>query len=315
MKILWLTQSYEVHAFDRLAESLQAYADVTLAPLGSAEQADLANTLGKYDLAGYDRIMTTLRTKKEMKQWKVMRDVPKLIIFEYDACQNYIPHSKYRGRFSTYFRRIGSPRIIVSGATVARKFREEGFDVYFMPKGYDASLISAAEGTRDIPLGFIGKVHSDVYRERGALLEVLKERHGLQLLRTAAGGDYAQMLSRIEIFVSADIGLGEYMAKNFEAMGAGCMLMTYDLGAEETDALGFRDMHNVVLFKDAGEFAQKLELLRCHPEKIKIIAQNGQALAASHFAFQQMGKRLFDIVSQSLPPRIDRLTWRERWFG
>ncbi|SDR80236.1 Glycosyl transferases group 1 [Halopseudomonas xinjiangensis] len=315
MNILWLTQSYEVHAFDRLAESLGAFASVTLSPLDAAQQADLSETLATYDFSTYDRVMTTLRTKKEMKQWKVMRDIPNLVIFEYDACQNYIVQSKYRGRFSTYFRRLAHPRIIVSGATVANKFRREGFDVHFLPKGYDASVIHDHGMERNIPLGFIGKVHSDVYRQRGELLEELSRRHELQLLRTAPGLDYARTLARIEIFVSADIGLGEYMAKNFEAMGAGCLLMAYDHGIEETRALGFEDMKNVVLFKDADEFAAKLETLRARPEAIRTIARNGQLLAESRFAFQRMGERLYDILAQPLMPRSDRLSWRDRWFG
>lgn len=315
MNVLWLTQSYEVHAFDRLAEALGEFASVTLSPLDASQQADLSETLASFDFEKYDRIMTTLRTKKEMKQWKVMRQIPRLIIFEYDACQNYIPHSKYCGRFSTYFRRLGKPRIIVSGATVANKFRREGFDVHFLPKGYDASVIHDVGVERDIPLGFIGKVHSDVYRQRGELLEELSRRHELQLLRTAPGLDYAQTLARIEIFVSADVGLGEYMAKNFEAMGAGCLLMAYDHGLEETNALGFEDMKNVVLYKDASEFASKLEILRARPETIRSIARNGQLLAESRFAFQRMGERVYDILAQPLLPRNDRLSWRDRWFG
>lgn len=314
MKVLWLTQSYEVHAFDRLADALREHAEVTLAPLDASEQADLVGTFKRFDFGQYDRVMTTLRTKKEMKQWKIMRGIPNLVIFEYDACQNYIEQSKYRGRFSTYFRRLGGPRVIVSGAAVAEKFRQEGFDVHFLPKGYDSSVINGEASRRDIPLGFIGKVHSDVYRQRGELLEALQSRHGLQLLRTAPGREYAQTLARIEIFVSADIGLGEYMAKNFEAMGAGCLLMTYDHGAVETDALGFEDMHNVVLFKDIEDFAVKLEKLQRSPAMLQAIALNGQMLAESHFAFQRMGERLFDILSKPLMPRDHCLTWRERWF-
>ena len=91
--------------------------------------------------------------------------------------------------------------------------------------------------------------------------------------------------------------------------------MAYDHGIEETSALGFEDMKNVVLFKDADEFAAKLETLRARPEAIRTIARNGQLLAESRFAFQRMGERLYDILAQPLKPRSDRLSWRDRWFG
>jgi hypothetical protein len=64
------------------------------------------------------------------------------------------------------------------------------------------------------------------------------------------GEEYCATLNRIRFFVSADVGMGEYMIKNFEAMACGCVLLAFDQGAAENQALGFKGMVNVVFYKD-----------------------------------------------------------------
>ena len=312
MRVLWLIQSYEVHAFDLLAEALCAHAEVDLVRLDADEQADLAATFKRFDFARYDRVMTTLRTKKEMRQWRALRAVPNLVVFEYDACQNYLAGGKYEGRFSRHYRRLGGPRLIVSGAAVAQRLAAEGFDAHFMPKGYDSRSIYPREVGRDIFLGFIGRLDAKVYQGRKAFIERQVVAHGLQVLRTAPGEDYARTLSRIRIFVSADIGLGEYMAKNFEAMAAGCLLMTYDQGELEDRATGLVDMHNVVLFRSEDEFADKLAQLTADPRLAERIAAAGATFAREHFAYDRMGARLAECLRQPLLPRSMHLSWRDR---
>lgn len=315
MRLLWLIQSYEVHAFDVLVDALRDYMEVELVRLTADEQRDMSRVLETLPLERYDRVMTTLRTKKEMRQWRVMRNIPNLVIFEYDACQNYLPGGKYEGRFSRHYRRLGGPRIIVSGAVVAEKLLAEGFDSCFIPKGYDSRCIYPRVGTRDILLGFLGSLEAQVYAERKEFIERKVISHGLEVLRAAPGEEYAKMLSRISIFVSADIGLGEYMAKNFEAMAAGCLLMTFDQGRTENEAVGFQDMVNTVLFQDEESFDRKLESLLGDPALVERIAAAGTALARKQFAYDRLGERLASCLKRELRPRsgrlslVDRLPW------
>jgi hypothetical protein len=312
MRVLWLIQSYEVHAFDLLAEDLRNYMEVDLVPLTANEQRNMADVLDNLPLGSYDRVMTTLRTKKEMRQWRVMRKVPNLVVFEYDACQNYLPAGKYKGRFSRHYRRLGGPRVIVSGATVAKKLSAEGFDACFLPKGYDSRCIYPRSGLRDIFLGFLGSLDAEVYSGRKEFIERQVKMHGLQILRTAPGEEYARTLSRITIFVSADIGLGEYMAKNFEAMAAGCLLMTFDQGEVENSAVGLQDMVNVVLFQDEKTFNQKLTMLIENKLLVERIAAAGMALAREEFAYDRLGERLANCLKRELLPRSNRLSFVDR---
>lgn len=312
MRVLWLIQSYEVHAFDVLADDLSRYAEVELVRLTAKEQDNLAETFKRFDFTRYDRVMTILRTKKEMRQWRAFRVIPNLVIFEYDACQNYIDGGKYQGKFSKHYRRLGSPRLIVSGAQVAARLNSEGFEAHFLPKGYDPRIIQqgSTSTTRDIPLAFVGRLKADMYKSRKAFIEAQKERHGLQVLQTEPGSDYADALSRIRIFVSADIGLGEYMAKNFEAMAAGCLLLTYSQGDDENQAVGFADMENVVLFRSQEEFDERLALLLSDPDLLERIARAGATFARENLAYDRMGQKLYQLLEPTLPERVQLSGWR-----
>jgi hypothetical protein len=141
-------------------------------------------------------------------------------------------------------------RLITTGHQVTEKFKRIGIDAHFLPKGYDGSSIYDMNSVRDIELGFIGRTNSVVYTERQNLLFNVKRQLGLEILRTNPGDDYRNCLNRIKIFLSADIGLGEYMAKNFEAMACGCLLMAYKQGNGEESALGLIDQYNVILYEN-----------------------------------------------------------------
>lgn len=314
MKVLWLIQSYEIHSFDLLAKAIAEHMTVDLVPLSKDEQNDLATTLRKFNFNNYDRVMTTLRSKKEMRQWQALRHVHNHVIFEYDSCQNYIPGAKYEGQFSRYYRRLGGPRLVVSGFGVTERLRSEGFDAHFLPKGYDSRLIRNEHGERDILIGFIGKLDASVYAGRRAVIERAVNQFGLKVITTSPGTAYAKTLNRLRIFLSADIGLGEYMAKNFEAMGAGCTLVAYSQGDAEDRALGLIDMHNVMLYRNIEELSAKLPILLADRNMCERIAATGEKLARASFAYDTLGDRLARILQEPLLPKQIKMRFGDRFF-
>lgn len=226
------------------------------------------------DVSRYDRILFFLRFKKEMRQVRFIRSVPNLVILEHDAYQNYIP-CKYTGKFSAHYRRLPWARVISSGHTVSERLRQEGFDAVFVPKGYDQTLLHDLGLARDIELGFVGSTGSVAYSGRKALLDELGGVENLLVTKTKSGEEYLRTLNRIRFFVSADVGMGEYMIKNFEAMACGCVLLAYDQGERENEALGFRDMENIVLYRSVADIQEKLAILRLDTALAERIARSG----------------------------------------
>jgi len=110
-------------------------------------------------------------------------------------------------------------------------------------------------------------------------------------------------------FVSADVGMGEYMIKNFEAMACGCVLLAFDQGEEENRALGFLDMNNVVLYRDLDDVRDKLRQLRTSPAQAETIARNGQALAEERYTFQALGAAIVAAMQTPLRPHPGPTWW------
>jgi hypothetical protein len=181
----------------------------------------------------------------------------------------------------------------------------------FVPKGYDQALLANYGGKRDVALGFIGSTKHDAYHTRRAMLDAIGVREPLMTVCTESGTPYCDMLNRIRFFITADVGIGEYMIKNFEAMACGCVLCTFDHGEAENRALGFVDMENVVLYCDVEGLQAKLAILRADPARADAIAVAGQALAEREYSFARIGERIAAALLPPLRPN-PRPGWWER---
>lgn len=310
MKVLFLVQKEQRAILDRLYEGVAANCDCDLRWLSSDEQRNLRRYFRReVDVTQYDRIVFFLRFKQEIRQVGFIRTLPNLVILEHDAYQNYIP-CKYTGKFSAHYRKLPWARVISSGYVVSERLRQEGFDAVFVPKGYDEQLLGDQGRERDIELAFVGSTKSVAYSGRKALLDELGQVENLVVTRTKSGEDYCNTLNRIRFFVSADVGMGEYMIKNFEAMACGCVLLAYDQGAAENRALGLQDMHNVVLYSSIPQLQEKLGILRGDPALAARIAANGRELAVSGFSFTQVGRSIVQHMQAPLRPRPALTAWQ-----
>jgi glycosyltransferase involved in cell wall biosynthesis len=312
MKVLLLVQKEQRAILDRLYEGIAAHCECDLRWLTSDEQRNLrAYFRREVDVSQYDRIVFFLRFKQEIRQVRFIRTLPNLVILEHDAYQNYIS-CKYTGKFSAHYRKLPWVRILCSGFIVSERLRDEGFDAVFVPKGYDQTLLQDQGRERDIDLAFVGSTNSVAYSGRKALLDELGQVENLVVTRTKSGEEYCDTLNRIRFFVSADVGMGEYMIKNFEAMACGCVLLAYDQGEAENLALGLRDMDNVVFYSDIPQLQEKLAALRADPELAVRIAVKGRALAVSQFSFATIGQRIVKELEPALrepaaPSWLERL--------
>jgi len=302
MKVLFLVQKEQRAILDRLYDGVAANCECDLRWLSSDEQRNLRRYFkDEVQAERYDRIIFFLRFKQEIRQAAFIRTVPNLVILEHDAYQNYIP-CKYTGKFSAHYRKLPWARVISSGYTVSQRLREEGFDAVFVPKGYDEQLLTDQGRERDIELAFVGSTNSVAYSGRKALLDELGQLENLVVTRTKSGEDYCNTLNRIRFFVSADVGMGEYMIKNFEAMACGCVLLAYDQGEQENRALGLEDMHNVVFYRDIPTLRGKLRILREDPALAARIAANGRELAVTRFSFAAVGQNIVEHMRPALRP-------------
>ena len=159
-------------------------------------------------------------------------------------------------------------------------------------------------GERDINLGFVGRVKNKIYKPRQAFLQSMIDTKGALLFKTDPGDEYLQALNRIKIFLSADIGLLEYMAKNFEAMACGCVVLAKRQGGIEEESLGLKHMENVVLYDDYDDAKESLERLERDESLVARIQRQGlQFVQKKH----TLGDRVTPFVC-AIEPSVNQLS-------
>jgi glycosyltransferase involved in cell wall biosynthesis len=319
MKVMLLVMDEQRVILDRLYEIVQLNCDECVVyRLSKKQQMKLGPFLASVNYQDFDRVVIFSRVKRLVPQLRVLKCIPGLVFLEHDAYQNYMPESKYRRVYSRLYSRLPSSRVLVSGALVARRMRAENIDAVFVSKGYDEQMLHNTNSVRDIPVAFLGSLKSTEYAQRRALLESLSLRTGMLVGRTQSGTEYLEMLNRIKIFVSADIGMNEFMIKNFEAMACGCVLLAWSQG-EEDQLLGFRDMHNTVFYHSEDEAVEKLRLLQSDPVLTARIASNGQAFAESQYSFARVGRTLAAEIQREMrpwqPPSVLTRLWVKLRYG
>jgi hypothetical protein len=195
--------------------------------LSKIQIRDFSNTVNGLGCADYERVRFDVPLRRIGRHYRVLRKITGLILYEEDAWQEFSKYGKYYNKFTRIYQSIGACRLILTGYNIGERLKSTGLDVVVIPKAYDENHLRNLNLERDIELGFVGRIKNRIYRDRRPFLESLVAENGLQMLRTDPGDEYLQTLNRIKIFVSADPGFLEHMAKNFEAMACGCMLFVY----------------------------------------------------------------------------------------
>ncbi len=305
MKLLIVSRQERARSFDTLFAGLTGcFSQVDVHKLSKVQVHDIKPYLKQTDFSAWDRVLFDIPLRRMGKAAHALRNVQGLVFYEEDACQELVAESKFRNQFATGFKHLSNARIIVTSYYMRDYFKARGIDAWCIPKAYDDAMLDHLAAPRDIELGFIGRTKSQVYNERRQLLERMGQHHGLQTLRTQTPDEYLHLLNRIAVFLSADIGFNEYMAKNFEAMGCGCLLMAKRQPSED-GLLGLVDMHNVVLYDNLDEALAKYQQLQADPAMLKHIAANGLALVRERHRLSQRAPDFAQILHMpalNLPP-------------
>jgi hypothetical protein len=313
MKVLLLHRVESANPMGPTWDALAKHCTLDRVAFGKPERADYAGALARLDLRAYDRVLIWQNIKWIGAQYPALRKVPNLVFYEHDTCQHFLPESTWHGKFAVVFRDIGTVRMIVSNRTSERVFRAAGIDCAYLPKAYNSTAISDLGRERDIEFGHIGRTRTRIYKQRLALLTRVRKELDVQLLRSEDNDftGYNTLLNRVRFFISADIGFLEYMSKNFEALGAGCVLVAKRQPAGEQESLGFVDLENVVLYDDSDELVSKLRLLQNDLPRAKKIAEAGRDLARSRHTMAHRGSELFELLRPEIGTAPPPSAWEK----
>ena len=296
-KYLFLSHDYRGIPIDSAIDVLRETASIDVAVLSRRQARHLRWTLWRLKAHQYNATLIDLPFKHLHYQGPSLQKLPNPIVYDEDAYQDRIPHRKWFGKFSSFYKQFHRIKVLNTGYQTMGHFRRQGIDSAFAPKGHDERILYP-EGLeyRDIEVGFVGRLRSNVYRERAELINAATNRLSCQVMRTHTPDEYRNTLNRIRFFFSADRGLGEYMAKNFEAMSCGCVLVAWRQGEGEEDFLGLVDGQNCVLYSSIDEAEKKIHELKKDHSKFRHIQEQGTKLAKNRFSHTRLGQTLRDTL-------------------
>ena len=146
MKALLLTTSGQLQDNGLRDRLLAEACELTAVHLTGRQQKRLWWHLRGLDFARYDAVLANLQIKRFRRQLRFMRRIPNLFCYELDACQNYIPSSKWHGAYAEFFgRRLPSATVLCTGFNVARKLAALAKDPGKQAKIQQAGMAHARE--------------------------------------------------------------------------------------------------------------------------------------------------------------------------
>lgn len=315
MRVLIINRLERARALDTLYDGVaERLEDVTVIKLSKLQIDNLPKTLESMDFRGYDRVLFDIPVRRAAHALRQLNQIPGLIYYEEDAYQEFMGVSKFHGEFLNFFKALGGAPVIVTGYNVASYLNANGVPAHCIPKAYDDRHLLDFNGVRDVDIAFVGRVNNKVYSERKRVLDAMAAAVGLQMLRTETADEYLALLNRIRCFFSADIGFDEYMAKNFEAMACGCLLIAKRQPSEDV-RLGFIDMVNVVHYDTAEEAIEKYRLLQADPARLAAIARAGEELAVAGHRLSMRSADFAQVIADEYPERCLVQVKRKGWLA
>lgn len=286
-------------SIDAVLDRLGELSELTVLRFSAEKIKKIKKSLLEIDYAQYDCVVLNIPFRRWYNKKRIVKRFPKLVVYDFDTNRNFLKGDKFYKKYEKFYKKLSHIKLICSGFYNTAKYHEMGVDASFVSKGYDSDALCNLMQERDVELGFIGRIEEDLYKERKVYLKDIEKNLGLKLLRTETKEEYLKTLNRIKIFVSADIGYNEYMAKNFEAMACGCLLLAKRQGNGEEEALGLIDMHNVVLYSDLEDAKEKARLLMQNDSLVKDIAARGQKLVEESLTFRKKGEELYSVLKET----------------
>jgi hypothetical protein len=300
MKYLVIRQQHKrtKAIWDTLARELPLRLEVVDAD-DRARFRTLMQELAQHD---YDRVVFDCNIRSIGRDYRLLQGIRNLVIFDNDLYHHFHDKSAYFGLFVSLLKTLPPHRVISTGLFTVENFRQRGLNISYLPKSYDPDYVHFLNTPRDIEFAFVGRIKHKIYTQRRTFLEELRRELDLKIIKTSEDSCYNETLNRIRFFLSADLGLNEFMAKNFEAMAAGCILCAVPTSTEEAAILGFEDMKNIVFYSSLNELKTKLDHLRSNPALENRIADAGRKLVEARHSDYHRAAEIRAILSEPMAP-------------
>jgi len=197
------------------------------------------------------------------------------VMYDFDACQNYncgIGPRIFVGEWPKVFKRNNFDLFICTGKETTIRLRQEGVNIYWLPKAYDGDRFYNKDRRRKKEaISYYG----NMYPERKDMLKFLNT---LGIYTKRINCSYFLLNDFLNLYKSCVVYNGiEPMIKQFEIAASGCVPFCNDI--PELLELGFKDGETMVSYRTFTELADKLKYYYERPDKLYLIGDAAAILS------------------------------------
>ena len=302
MKVLWLSLETDRTEFREFVERLGASVQLAEKWLTLKDAKHFSKAIGAEELKAFDRVLVHLPIKLLLKQTPYLRCIPNLLLLQRDLV---CIATTEPATLEKYFKALAIMpwvRVLLPYSQVAQQLTQAGIDNQQIPLGISPGEYCDLGLSRSHSAAILADLDDPALKARKQLLLNIKTQNKLQIFEPEKGNALQEQLNNQLIAVTCEQGCSSYRALNFQAMACGCLLLTWDRGSEETNALGFKDMNNVMLYRDERSAQAKLNFLKRHPDQLEAIRDQGKALVETRHSMIAMAASVVENLAQSLIP-------------
>lgn len=160
---------------------------------------------------------------------------------------------------------------------------------HYFPNAYPSDLINKKENIdKNIFLGFCGSLLN-----REEILNKLVNKYNLKKDIWRLGNDMVDTINGYKIHFNRTLS-DDINYRVFETMGCNTLCLTNDT---ENIRTFFKDMDNIVIYKNENDLFEKLDYLKNNENIIKDISNNGYLEVSNNHTYDNRADILLDIIN------------------
>lgn len=302
MRVLWLACESNKDAFYGFTERLGQLCSLTTRWLSTAGAKHVVKAVGAKEIKQFDRVVIHLPFELLVKQSAYIRCIPNLVLLQTDLSMAVVENASNLDKFSRLLKIMPWVRVLTNAGEGQAFLASLGVDQARVPLGFNAAWYRDSDEAAIYSAGIFADLDNPDIKARRHMLFDIKTQNRLQFHDEVQGKILAQQLKQMDIVICNDMGCGQYRHLNFKTQACGVALMTWDRGDQENQAVGFVDMVNVMLYKDAKSAQAKLNFLKRHPEQLASIKEAGKTMAIECHSNRALADKLVDFLRKPLKP-------------
>lgn len=184
---------------------------------------------------------------------------------------------------------------LVLNAIESHQVHFKGRDTVYFPNAYPSDLIFPLNGVKkDIFLGFCGSL----FDERRDAIQKIENRCNIKVQKDiwVLGDEMVKKINSYKINYNRTIE-NDINYRVFETMGCNTLSLTNE--TENITKL-FKDMENIVIYKNENELYEKINFLNSNPNEIKRISKNGHEYVSKNHTFDNRAKEIINLLKNRL---------------